>query len=653
MEDAPESAPEPESGARRMWRARQLLAPLLAAGTLAGVAAVPALVGIPGPRTLTLNLGPNDAHYLSGFAASYEIDDGVGARWSRHHATLELPFAFEGAAEVALRFERVLLQPARVRLFLGSREIDDFEATAGAIHIRSLPVALTGAAPLRFTLTAQADDGRDRGLRLDWLRVRSVQGSRLWPRANAAWGPVAFALALVVLLRWGGFAAWQSLGLAAPWVLGLLGWIWFDPLPASHVTLKLLLPFALLQALATVVLRRVSGGRIVAALLGASFLAHGAALFHPRFFYPDVRTHRTVVFTLSEAQGSLPERAAATRETLHQAFRTVGDRGYAFPYSPLFYLPFPVDHQGVDGIEDAMRLAGLVAASLEVVLVFGIARLLFGAGAGLAAAALAACLPVFSSRLLLAMWPTLVGHLLDVLVIAAAVAYLRAPRRRWRLAALLAVTLAAYLTYISSLISLSLFLAALALLERRRARVLLGAMLLGCAASLLWLYWPFTKVFVSQIVPQLLAGTGAQGAVGLGAGLLAALGRLPLFFGWWLPVLALAGFVAVRPRLVPPERSVLAAWAFAGLALVALRGLAFGLFRDLKEAVFLAPLVAVLAGWVVERLWARRRWWRAASAGVLVATLLWGVHRAHGYWTGYAAPTTTSISERTDRWSPP
>jgi hypothetical protein len=265
----------------------------------------------------------------------------------------------------------------------------------------------------------------------------------------------------------------------------------------------------------------------------------------------------------------------------------------------------------------------------------------FGPGAGVAAAAVAAVLPPLYSRLLFAMWPTIAGHLLDILSIGAALTFLRRPERKGPAIAFALLTLAAFLTYISSLFNLALFIVFLTLLERRRAPVLLGTLAAAAAATVLWLYGGFTRAFVFEIVPALARGGGvATPASASGAapgGLLAALARVPLFYGWGFPVLAVAGLLLARRRADRAAWHVLAAYGLAFVTLVLMRGLGGGLFRDLKETTFVAPLVAVTAGASLATLASRGRRGRIAVVLLSVGLLVVAAERYRFYFSTYSS----------------
>jgi hypothetical protein len=434
-----------------------------------------------------------------------------------------------------------------------------------------------------------------------------------------------------------------------PWPVA--AWLWgrADPFALAHVLSKVTLPALALTAACAAVMRGRPGGRWVVPLFLAGYLLKGAGVFHPAFFYPDVQNHGRYVQAWAEAEGTIAERGVAAQRKVNTAYpRFVGGKPYAFPYSPVFFIPFTPLAADSARVEDALRHVGVAAAAAEVPAVFWLGSLALGPGAGVAAAAGAAFLPPLYSRLLYAMWPTIAGHLLDVLAIGAALTLARRPEKRAPLVAFGLLTLAAFLTYISSLFNLALFIVFLALLDRRRAPALLGVLAAAAGATVLWLYGPFTRAFLFEIVPALAHGgavaTPVQASGPAPGGLLAALSRVPLFYGWGFPALALAGVVLVRRQADAPARNVITAYGLAFVALVLMRGLGGGLFRDLKEITFVGPLVAVTAGASLETLARRgRRGWLAV---VLLAVGLLGfwAERYRFYFSSYDSAVMRPVS---------
>jgi len=246
------------------------------------------------------------------------------------------------------------------------------------------------------------------------------------------------------------------------------------------------------------------------------------------------------------------------------------------------------------------------------------------------------------------MWPTIAGHLLDTVAIGAALSLARRPGEKRPAVIFALLTLAAFLTYISSLFNLTLFIVFLALIERHRARLLLGVLAVTATVTVLGLYGSFTRAFLFEIVPALAGGGGMATPSHTGgaapAGLVAALSRVPLFYGWGFPALAVAGLLLARRVADGPARRVLAAWGLAFASLVLMRGLGGGLFRDLKEITFVAPLMAVAAGASLEILARRGRPGRAAVLLVAAGLLAFSAERYRFYFTSYAS-AVMAVSE--------
>ena len=601
-----------------------------------------AVFGVGAPATVLFNLGPNDADHIAGFEPHYEIEGPRATRWTTYDARVDLPLTVRGGpASLSYRFSRVLPETAVVDVLLAGTLVDRFTCRGGAWITRTVDLAALPPLPLSIALRVDSHDRRNLGLRLDWIQL-SLAGGRVGWRGWARWAPAALVAAAYILCRLAGLAPFPAALVSLPWSLGALVFGRLDPFALGHVASKIALPAIALTAACAALVRRRPGGRWVVPIFLAGYLLKGAAVFHPAFFYPDVQNHGRYVAAYAEAGGSIPERGIAAQRKVATAYpRFVAGKAYAFPYSPLFFIPFTWLGQGSAPVEDALRHVGLAAAAAEVVAVFWIAGLVFGSAAAVAAALVSAFLPPLYSRLLFAMWPTIAGHLLDVLTIGAALGLVRRPGERRPAVVFALLMLAAFLTYISSLFNLTLFVAFLALLERRRALLLLA--ILGATATLtvLWLYGSFTRAFLFEIVPALAGGGAAasppasSGAAP--AGLVAALSRVPLFYGWGFPALAVAGLLLARRSAAGPARHVVAAYGLAFASLVLMRGLGGGLFRDLKEITFVAPLVAVAAGASLETLWRRGRPGRAAVLLLAAGLLAFSVERYHFYFTTYAS----------------
>ncbi len=663
----------PAPGARRFDR-RSLWIELACALLAALLPALATLRGSPGPLALTLNLGPNDAAYLEGFHPNYEGAGAIATRWSTTQARVRLPFVVSGEAALVTRAARVLPQTADVTVTFAGQAVDHYAARGGRFEVQRAELPRGRALRADIVLevadrdptgVVRSPEGLARALSVDWLRLDVGARGVVHATGATAWRPALLALLLFALFRWVGFARRASLGLVAPAAFGLAWATLAQPLATAHV-LRLLLPGAALAGtLAALWLRRRPAGRWVLVVFLFGYLVKGAGLFHPDFFYPDVQLFRRYVSAFAEASGSLAERGVSAQEQTNTAYpRFVAGRPYAFPYSPIFFLPFLLLPRDPALVENAQRHVALLAVSAESLLVFWLAGRLFRrreplpvaacddvSTAGVLAALASALLPIHYSRLLLAMWPTLVGHACDLFAIGAVTHWaLGSDATRSGPRALVRVGLAvqaALLAYVSSLFNLGSLLGALALLERRRRGLrLVGLWLLAAFVTVFVLYQPFVRLAWTEMRPALLGHApvtalpdDAPRPTAAPSGLGPALARVPMFYGLGWPLLAALGCLVARQRLRPEAGRVLLAWALAFALLVALRAFGLGLFKDLKELTFVAPLVALSAGLALSRL-ARA----PLALGLLLLVLAaWTAERYVFYWNDARAPVMVPV----------
>lgn len=620
------------------WRASLL-------GGLALLAAAWLVTGLPvREASATFELGPNDHCCLSGFADHYEVEDGVGTRWTTYDATLDLPLVVEGGpVELELRGARVFPQTAQVELELAGATVDRFAARGGAFVTRRVSLPALPPTPVSLRLKVQADEGRGLGMKLDRVRVGVSGDGRLRPRGRARWLPALLAVFLFALLRLGGLATRPALACGLAGVAGLGLAFQADLLGFARALLTLAPLAAGLGAAACLFLRRLPLGHLTLPVFVGGLLLKGALLFHPATFYPDVANARKYVETYRTTAGSLAERAVATQRATNVGFpRRLAGRDYALPYSPLYFLPLGLAATP-GGVEVAVRGVGLAASALVALPLFWLASRVFSPAAGVLATLLWVFLPPLMSRLLLALHATLVGNLLDVLAIVAVFALLGSPASPRRWAAAGAATLASLLVYTSSFFSLTGFFLFVALRERRLAPRLLGLLLACGTLTVCWLYWPFLLALATEILPAVARGpaVGAAGAPAPAApDPVGALARVPLFYGYLYPVLAVAGLVLAHRRAEPRAFRVLSAWGLAFLLMLALRAFGGGVFKDLKEITFAAPWVALLSAGALTALAGRGFKGRLLAVLLTLALVAFGLSRFAGYLQLHAHPAT-------------
>jgi hypothetical protein len=613
--------------------------------TVAGVFVLAFLLtGIPVHDDLVVfQLGPNDHRYLRGFARYYEIENGVvGTRWTTYHARIDLPLALEGAAEVIYRFSRVFGETARVEIKLGDSTVDRFTARGGAIETRRTRLPPLPPRPLSIGFEVDSHERRNLGLKLDWVAVALGPEARLFLLGESR---LLFALLgsfLFALFRWGGLGFRSSLASSLAFAGAGVSAMHHDPFALVHVTAQLSLPLVALSAAAGLYLRRKEKGRLVLPLFVAGYLLRGFGLFHPQSFYGDVANARDYVEAFRETSGSLAERGVETQKKTNVGYpRTVAGKSYAFPYSPLYFLPFGLSRTP-GGIEDGVRHAGLAASALTTLPMFWLASTAFSPAAGVLASLLWMFSPPVFSRLLLALHATLLGNFLDTLAIASVLALSFEPRSFRRLGTVFGATLASLLAYTSSLFSMGAFLLFESLLERRLALKLLGVVSIAGALTVTWLYFPFLVAFFREILPAIASGPPAGAGDAASAPVRTALSRIPLFYGFLYPPLALAGLEIARRRADLRAFRVFAAWGFAFLLMVSLRAFGGGVFKDIKEIEIAAPLVAILSGGGLAALGRRGMTAMLAAAALTAGLALFGLARYRSYLELYASPVTSA-----------
>ncbi len=578
----------------------------LALGLAALLALTVGLLEVAGlvSRPVTLDVGPSTGAYLHGFTPSEERPP-LTFRWARKSARLDVPLVIEGPAVLRLRCARFLDDPATVRVTASGSPVGSFVARPGGFKIHAMAVELHG--PLRFGFETESASAEDLGVALDWVRL---EGARTRLPRGFLWPHVLVLGVFGLSLTWGArpFGAWLWSSLAAGSVAGLAAW---DPVAVVHLAPRIAVPGLTAAALITLALKRerrvvrssgvnpsslvVDGplrGRVVAAVFLVAYLVKGVGLFHPSAFYADVRTWARLSQGFAAAQGGLVERGLETQVRNHHV-RFFQGHAYTPPYSPVFLVPFAWLPQEREVLEDAFKHVALLAAALEVVAVFALGALVLGDRVGFLAALLSAFLPPLFSRLLLAMYPTIVGHLLDMAVVGCAVLVALRPEDRRRTFSLALVTLVALLTYVSSLFTVSGFLLLFALFERRvrwRVVAVLGSSL---ALVVVVVYLPFVLVFLRDLLPLVVRGGGSPNPGAGSIGLWGALGRIPLFFGWAYPALSIAGLFLILRRAPRPAGHALLAYGGTFALLVGLRAFGGDAFKDLKEIEFAGPFAAL------------------------------------------------------------
>ena len=561
-------------------------------------------------QPIIVDIGPSTGRYGLGFEDSEETPP-TTSRWTHQVAEFDIPLEVAPSmARFSIRAARYLDGPTQVTIAVGGKPFAALEQAPGRQRIQGFEAPVPEG---RLSLRLTSDDPK-LGMALDWIRIEDVRWRIPWGEWRIWILPIGIFGALLL--------AGSSLpvaGGATALVVGALSIVAaIDPFGFVHSMRDVALPTIVLSIVAALVFR---GHRGVVLAVTATVLLKGGFLFHPNYFYNDVRNNDRFVGALRSYEGGLLERSTRAQIDLGVGYpRIIGGKKYAFPYSPVFYVPFTALPPDRDVVVRALKHVAIVGAALEVALAFLLARR-FSVSAGIVAAWLTLAFPIVTSRLLFAMWSTVVAHSLDLLVILLAVRVVEESKDRRAWLRLFLAVMATLLTYVSSLFTVSAFLLALAVLAsnvRWRAMALWVVSVLGVV---LLLYRQFATTFVTEILPSLLSGAGRMAtAPGEDTGsVVAAFSRIVLFAGYGFPLLAVAGLGLILRRR-DPGATVLKAYALAFLGLVLLRGLSGGLFKDLKEVEFGGPALTILCALALERVEPRPR--HLVTLG-LVATGVW------------------------------
>jgi hypothetical protein len=589
-------------------------------GALPGlaVAALPALAALGGSllaRPVALNLGPGDAPYVAGFAPAYEIQEKVATHWTSYDAAIELPLSLRGAAaELRFRFARVLPETAVVDVLLDGRIVDHFSCRGGVFEERRVALGRVSGTPLRLAFHVDSHDRKGLGLKLDWVRV---EGARSRLSGSARWTPALLLALLFFLLRWSGWDARRAALLALPCSLlaafGLLTDPWLVHRLLFHVPVVLAVAGGLGIALGRILVVRGAVApatlRTLAALGAAAFLARALAVSHPAFYYPDLRTHASLVEAVQD--GGLDFLWHPAAHIWNHGLWRIQAHGktYAFPYTPAFHVPFALASPSYDDLLAWMKLWAVVASVVPLVLVWAIARRV---GAPALGCVLMLLVPTYTSRLSFAFLPATFGHAWDMALLAWLAGHLAGLRRPAVLAAGAVLVAASQLAYVSGVINTAVLVVCLAALdpwEREGSRLaqaarILAMGLLGALLAVLVYYRDFLGMLVDVAARAASGAPAAASRYPIQGWLAVTCERTRDFFGFVYPPLAVLG-LALAFRRRASGRFLLAAWGAAYLLLLLGRARVPDLFLHGHETLLVTPLVCLTAGEALAWLWGR------------------------------------------------
>jgi hypothetical protein len=571
---------------------------------------------------LTAEMGPAGADYLQGAVDRPRFD---GRRWSTpigRRGRVSLPVTVEGGS-VAIALSQNRTSPTRLEVHFddgSSREL----LLSERIDSHEVEVALPAKrvrAGIRLRQTT--DGGAGEPVRLSEVRFH---GGKPLPQRPLVLSFAAFVFVGVLAFSAAGLSSAAASSVIASLVLALFAVGRADPLAALHLSQRAA-PLALAAFLVVLAVRAFRPRLTPAffALLPASILLKGSLLFHPDFYFTDLRIHETLL-ELAYHRGvrDFVVHFPDFQIQHNVGVAPVGGEIRPFPYPVFFYLLAHAGNRVFHAPELWLKLTGALVASLPLLGVGYLARRLSpDPRADLRAGLFYLLIPSLTRSLLLLELSALLGHLLDLLALcclARVELRLDTLRRFFEATAAIAAALAAYTSgfvhfglFVGSCLSLDFFVKALG---QRRRLALAGAGLLAAAIGLTAYLPERVGYLFTAVLPE-----GVSGAAGAPVGdlSLSALGRALSFLG---APLILAGVLGLALRIRQIDSAALRlffyGWAAsAGLAYL-LRFVFLELFHYQKEMYWVGALLALGASVVVRT--------RAGSSLVLLAALAAYVH---------------------------
>jgi hypothetical protein len=604
-----------------------------------------------------LDFGPNDGRYVSGFREDFEIDEPTLIHWSTDRGRVRLPFHVRSPYEVTLRFKRHIEKPAEVRLFLEGEVVETLTVPQQHFTVRQFRSPNPRGGAFELGLVTSSEDPRPLGLALDWMSVRTSGGiASVIPTAPAWFALLSWVITFYALPRILGLGERVALGLGAGaaaciTVAALAHKLW--PVHAAmtlglrtHVILFLLALFH--------VWRRRKEGSIFAEPLArwAVLVVCGAlflrlfALFHPDFYYPDVRTHSKFVSLIwTEGLSGFLTNHIENQHRHLLGLQFVSGRWIAFPYPPLLYLTiYPLSLLRLP-VEDWMKLVPTALLSVEALALFAIGgKLGVSPRAAFVAVLLHASARVLAFRLAVASYAALFGHFWDMLAVLYVAFFFDRLERPLYAAGLGLLVAISILSYAGSVLTLGIFVPclAIALLLTRTGRpsaafAIAGSALVGALASA-WLFY-------LSYLPELLGTSATNGAPAAGGGLAAlveprltpgaalsmAFHRLRLFYSWPYALagtLLLVRFFFRRGKNALPlalPLTVAATATYLGMNFLRAGLGSTHIFQFSKDDLVILPVMTLLFGGAVSVLWGRGLPSRAIALALVLGWIGWGL----------------------------
>ena len=581
---------------------------------------------------LNVNIGPGDADYVQGLSEYWRYDGARTWRQMGRRARIHLPVTVAGPGSVVLSVAQPISESVVLRI-----ELDDGTTRQMTIPpfpdfreiVVELPETRTRAS---VRLRSEAKDGSPGTLRIDRVEWKG-RGAR--PQARLAQQGALLLVLSFLALGLAGLSVSASLVASLVLAAILFAVSFHDPFAAVHLVRRG-------AALAMFGLPVVGLTRLLAPRLSPWFLClfyvalllKGFVVFHPSFYFTDLPIHQTLLELvyhrgIFDFWSRLPE----YQMNHNPGVAPVAGVYQAFPYPVAFYLLAHLGNSFYHAPDLWLKLGGALVSALALLPIGYLARRFSQSPqADVFAGVVYLFTPAYTRSLLLLELSALLGHLLDLVVIAylARISLEPFPARRVVAVALLIATSLA--VYTSGFIHQGLLVGSLLILApllgglgRAGALRLAGAGLAGAVLGLL----PYHPETVSNVFAATLpAGTDVPSAteLPLGSRLTSAIARALEFLSGPVIVLGTAGLVfSINRAGSLPLRLLLSAWTLSGALAFTLRYYFLELFHFQKELYWVGALLAVTTGILAASLKQRGRLGTLTAVGVLLAIVIAGL----------------------------
>lgn len=567
---------------------------------------LPLVLGFSSSTPLRVYPGPADPAYSVDLPARFRVGEPTFFRWLGRGG-FDLPFRLGAPGVLSLDYE--IATSALVAVRVEDEVVGRLQLLPGASRAR-LVIPAGHRLSLRFE---ELESDREDRRRASFFRIE-VASARLYPTLRAAAAAAALPWLVVLLLALARLRIRDAVALALVACV-LEAWLLRgDPYASLRLVERLLAPIALVGGPVALVLRSTRWSPWVFAAFLTGLTLRLAILLYPFAYHYDHQAHAGMVQALlDKGVFGFWNEQEELQVALNVGEIEISGAKRAFPYPTFFYLVSGSVARLVGSIDYAMMIVASIAASLEVLLVASLAGVFRTSERGRAYAAFASALyPASYGLLTLVLYPSMVAHVAEVGALVLLGRLPEPPDAANRSQILLtggAIALAGSI-HAGAFLDLTVFCFVLAIVSKSWRPLVLGASAL--TVSLLVSYRgyftllpvmlrspsedPYSSYWLQLEPPQQFAFMG----------------------GYLWPLLGLVGLVLLVRRR--KGAAFLVAW---GLAFLLMRVLRVGLGppgAHLKELQFVAPLVALGIGEVLDRL-SERRTWLGASLTALLAVL--------------------------------